>query len=317
MVGIISNEYDRSTDDVILWLDHIETAWSRINGEDLCIPDQWSYHVSISSDTPSFFSEQNLTSVWCRRFYPNEYFNSLNQEGVDIEIREHCWKELMAIDAYLYLAKGAKVLGNDEVRFSKLAVLEAALECGLHVPKTLITNNKKDLQDFYEAVGTMITKAISNSLELTLDGKLYTSYTSEFQPKHFEVLPDTFFPLLVQEKIDKKFEIRAFFLDEDFYSMAIFSQSNPKTSIDFRRYDLDTPNRNVPFQLPHDIETCLRKLVKKLGLNTGSIDLIYTQEDEFIFLEINPSGQFGMVSYPCNYYLEKRIAERLTKYARN
>jgi hypothetical protein len=32
---------------------------------------------------------------------------------------------------------------------------------------------------------------------------------------------------------------------------------------------------------------------------------------ELVFLEINPVGQFGMVSHPCNYYLEKRIAQNL------
>ena len=30
-----------------------------------------------------------------------------------------------------------------------------------------------------------------------------------------------------------------------------------------------------------------------------------------VFLEVNPVGQFGMVSLPCNYQLEKRIAQYL------
>ena len=31
--------------------------------------------------------------------------------------------------------------------------------------------------------------------------------------------------------------------------------------------------------------------------------------DDFIFLEVNPVGQFGMTSSPCNYSLEKKIAQ--------
>jgi len=46
-------------------------------------------------------------------------------------------------------------------------------------------------------------------------------------------------------------------------------------------------------------------------LNSGSIDILVTPNNEYVFLEVNPVGQFGMVSQPCNYYLEKRIAERL------
>jgi len=57
----------------------------------------------------------------------------------------------------------------------------------------------------------------------------------------------------------------------------------------------------------------LKKLLLELNLDTGSIDLIYTKSDEFVFLEINPVGQYDMVSAPCNYYLDKKIASLLLK----
>jgi D-alanine-D-alanine ligase-like ATP-grasp enzyme len=47
------------------------------------------------------------------------------------------------------------------------------------------------------------------------------------------------------------------------------------------------------------------------NLNTGSIDIIKDNNGEYIFLEVNPVGQFGMTSIPCNFYLEKKIAEYL------
>jgi hypothetical protein len=48
-----------------------------------------------------------------------------------------------------------------------------------------------------------------------------------------------------------------------------------------------------------------------MNLNTGSIDLICTKSGEYVFLEVNPVGQFSMVSFPCNYYLEEKIADLL------
>jgi hypothetical protein len=36
-----------------------------------------------------------------------------------------------------------------------------------------------------------------------------------------------------------------------------------------------------------------------------------------VFLEVNPTGQYGMVSDPCNYYLDKKIAEYLIDYDEN
>lgn len=92
--------------------------------------------------------------------------------------------------------------------------------------------------------------------------------------------------------------------------MAIFSQNDNKTSVDFRNYNLKKPNRVVPYKLPSYIENKLLKFAKSADLDTGSFDLIVTKkEKEYVFLEVNPYGQFGWLSKNCNYYLEKLIAE--------
>jgi glutathione synthase/RimK-type ligase-like ATP-grasp enzyme len=126
-------------------------------------------------------------------------------------------------------------------------------------------------------------------------------------------LPLNFFPSLFQQKIEKKYELRVFYLNNVFYSMAIFSQNDMKTKIDFRNYNYKTPNRNVPYKLPLEIESKLHLLMLQLELTTASIDLIVDLNENYVFLEVNPDGQFGMISYPCNYYLEKEIANQLTK----
>jgi glutathione synthase/RimK-type ligase-like ATP-grasp enzyme len=138
-------------------------------------------------------------------------------------------------------------------------------------------------------------------------------YTEEINIADLGKFDNDFFASLVQTKIEKKLEIRSFFLIDTFYSMAIFSQTNPQTSTDFRKYDDSLPNRTVPFNLPGKIEKKLRRLLKKLQLNTASIDLLIDKKGDYIFLEVNPVGQFGMVSIPCNYHLEKRIALKLFK----
>jgi glutathione synthase/RimK-type ligase-like ATP-grasp enzyme len=93
--------------------------------------------------------------------------------------------------------------------------------------------------------------------------------------------------------------------------MAMFTQRNNKTSIDFRNYDLKNPPRRVPYNLPKHIEQKADNLMKELGVNTGSIDMIYTKNKEYVFLEVNPAGQFGMTAVPCNYPINKKMAEYL------
>jgi D-alanine-D-alanine ligase-like ATP-grasp enzyme len=53
--------------------------------------------------------------------------------------------------------------------------------------------------------------------------------------------------------------------------------------------------------------------MEELPLTTGSLDFIRTPGGRHVFLEVNPAGQFAMVSLPCNYRLEKRVAEYLIR----
>ena len=52
--------------------------------------------------------------------------------------------------------------------------------------------------------------------------------------------------------------------------------------------------------------------MNRIDLDCGSIDLIYSVDETYYFLEVNPIGQFGMVSYPCNYNIEALIARTLS-----
>ncbi|SJL19874.1 hypothetical protein PGIN_3-3_00944 [Porphyromonas gingivalis] len=116
---------------------------------------------------------------------------------------------------------------------------------------------------------------------------------------------------MVQKAIPKQFEVRVFFLMGECFSMAIMSQDDENTETDYRKYNFDNPNRFLPFQLPKNIEDKVVDLMAELSLNTGSIDFILTPENEYIFLEVNPTGQFGMVDYSCNYGLHEKVANIL------
>lgn len=89
------------------------------------------------------------------------------------------------------------------------------------------------------------------------------------------------------------------------YTMAIFSQLDPDSTLDFREVDVNGahPNRMAPYKLPRIVRLKIDKLMKKLKLESGSIDMIVTPDNEYYFLEVNPVGQFNFVSELCNYYI--------------
>src|SRR5690606_29202165 len=122
---------------------------------------------------------------------------------------------------------------------------------------------------------------------------------------------DEFALTLFQERVSKKYEIRIFFFNQKLYCMAILSQSDKSTSIDYRNYNRSLPNRNIPIKIPDEVRKKVIEFIKASELRTGSIDIIVDENNQYVFLEVNPQGQFDWVSQNCNYYIEKDIAEYL------
>jgi len=194
---------------------------------------------------------------------------------------------------------------------NKLLVLEKAARAGLEIPATIITTRKSDVAVFSENFKRIITKPIGEADPLVINGKSYGMYTAVLEDSDITALPDRFRASLFQEFLEKEYEIRVFYLAPDCYSMAIFSQDDEQTKTDFRRYNWKRPNRSVPYSLGPSTILAIQTLMTDLGLETGSIDLVHTLGGRDVFLEVNPVGQFGMVSVPCNYGLERKVAELL------
>ncbi|WP_162623254.1 grasp-with-spasm system ATP-grasp peptide maturase [Confluentibacter sediminis] len=195
---------------------------------------------------------------------------------------------------------------------SKIKILKIAQECGLNVPNTKILSNKTLLHDFFKSNNNeILTKSLGEGKHIEYNNENYPFFT--FKIENLNSISKNFSPTLFQKYTDKIIEIRTFYLNGECYSMAIFSQNDKKTKVDFRNYDLENPTRYVPYKLPKDIEEKINNMMIKLNLNTGSLDIIYSPDRKYYFLEVNPAGQFGMTSDPCNYSLHRKVAKYLNE----
>jgi glutathione synthase/RimK-type ligase-like ATP-grasp enzyme len=66
------------------------------------------------------------------------------------------------------------------------------------------------------------------------------------------------------------------------------SQANETTRKDWRAGE---PDHEI-FVLPEEVEASIRRLMDSFELNFASLDMIVTREGEFVFLELNPNGQW-------------------------
>lgn len=320
MILIVSEEMDLTTNEVIDWLRYYKQDYIRVNKEDTVVIEKISIANGKVSAIQLHVTNRDLridlttiSAYWYRK--GNLNFRYKLPQNIDAELKESLrdllyrekYKMMEFIHLYLKTVNGIGCI-YDDAR-NKLDHLLEASKLGLLVPDTLITSNKDSVIEFEGNNEAIVTKAISEGLSFFTDNLKIFGYTSLIEEK--SKLPESFFPTLFQKKIEKQYDLRIFYLDGTCYSSAVVSQNDQETEIDFRRYNLEKSNRIIPFQLPKDIEAKLDKLMVNLNYKSGSIDLVYTKEKEFVFLEINPVGQFAQVSEPCNYYLEDHVAQYL------
>ena len=319
MILILSQEFEPSTDKVMNWLDYYNQDYFRLNDSDLI----YIKKVELKNDYFNFLLEvngtlidlKNISCYWYRRgflnpMYSKKFIENTNNLYHSLNNYMDEEKNKLVETLNLYLKKVPHIGSYLDNNINKLENILIANRCGLDIPDTIITSSKKELMEFVVKHKLVITKPIFESRIIDSEEKRHFGYTSLVDNETMMELPEHFPPTLFQEALEKEFELRIFYLKKKLYSTAIFSQQDEQTKIDFRDYNELKPNRVVPYTIPEKIELKIIQFMEQCDYKTGSMDIVVTDKN-FVFLEVNPIGQFTQVSIPGNYHLHKILAEHL------
>lgn len=320
MILVIGESNDVTCNIVCEYLDSLGANFKRINEDDFT--SLASFSLGSQEKTEITLDEHldldKIKIIWHRRGTIRLMPQKLRKTPLNLYQYLKKEEESILKSIEQNLKRNAKYIGSyfDEVENYKIEYLELAKSVGFKIPETLITSSKKTLKSFLEEAGNIICKDIRYPIQISDDNTNWSSggtflVTNEILNK----MEANFFPSLFQENILKEYEVRIFFFCDKLYPMAIFSQLDEKTALDFRNYNHEKPNRNVPVILPFEIEKATRDFISESNLSTGSIDLIVSTKLEYYFLEVNPQGQLDWLSKNCNYYIEEDIAHYLHNYA--
>lgn len=72
-----------------------------------------------------------------------------------------------------------------------------------------------------------------------------------------------------------------------------------------------TPSGWRAHELPDEVRSGLRALFREFGLETGSFDLRLTPDDDYVFFELNPSGQFLFLEIDAGLPISEALASFL------
>lgn len=253
---------------------------------------------------------EEVKAVWMRRFWqPN-----LGKELAP-QFQQACIRESMAtLEGFWDSLREARWIDDLQLiqaAENKLRQLRIAREEGLNIPETLITNSAEDAREFFSTVqGKMVTKLLT-PLSYSMQGSsffMYTSVVKEEDLKDAEKL--RYCPMVFQAQIPKDLELRVVFVNGNFFVGALDASYYADTTQDWRRGTNEACVWKT-HQLPEAVAKGLTALMARLGLTFGAIDMIVTPEGKYVFLEVNPTGEWGMLERDLDYPIADAIAQAL------
>ena len=174
------------------------------------------------------------------------------------------------------------------------------------IPSTLISNHHDSVERFLKQ-GKHIIKPVHNAR--IMDEKhpqiVYTSEITQAIKKEEAEFNINY----LQNKIEKRCDVRATFVRKKCFAVTIDSQRLEETCIDWRKGEHIL--QHTPIKLPRDIQTKCFRLMQRLNLDYGAIDFVLDKQGNYVFLEINPNGQWAWIEHLAGLPISKEIVKCL------
>ena len=330
MILIITNKGDIHCNPVIKHFQRNGDKYFRLNTESLLT----DYLISFSYKDQSVdlhienkingktLSSKEVISVWERR--PNSpVLPEINNEKIKLVVEDEA-NELTKWIRHFFI--NCRMIGSsvwDRPNESKLRQMDVAskvineLRSEIKLPHTLLTNSKKDLEQFSNNKKEIVLKPISAD-GLMLDDKLEIPFTSrKVNSKNINVITQDdleLCPSFMQEYVEKNYELRITVIGEKILCCKIDSQKLPKGNgrEDWREgYEHGLSEVEEWIDCPDEIQEFITLYMQKMNLNFGCFDFIYAKNNSFYFLECNPNGQWMWLEEDLGIPISESIANFL------
>src|SRR5215212_3318980 len=267
--------------------------------------------------TAHFFTEAGdqisageVRAVWARKLWSPRMAHDLDER-----YRSMCVGEsIAALEGFLDAFHDARWVNDLELQRAaenKQRQLRLAARAGLRVPRTLVTNDAAAARQFFaETEGQTVAKLL-RPIAVSMDAVkpfVYTNRVSEEDLAGAEALRHS--PMVFQELIPKACELRVAFVAGETFAGALDASGTSRGHTDWRRVAPDEC-RWQKVQLPTEVASGLQSLMSELGLVFGAVDFICTPSGEYVFLEVNPGGEWGMLERNLCLPISEAIAEAL------
>ena len=250
--------------------------------------------ISVWYRKPKYVPETELEKMGI----PKDYIPaiaSLHEDGFSL-IQE-------AYPESLWVSKPAAIKRAS----NKLLQVLIAKKIGFAVPETIFSTDSVEIEGLRGRVGDIVMKPLGRPFANIngIPSWFFATVIPVDQTMDYEGLGLT--PMIFQQLINKLYDLRVTIIGNKVFGCKIVSDQ-----VDWRTAQSKPETIYTLFELDNNIsEKCLL-MNQQLDLNFGAYDFAYSKEGEYVFLEINPNGQWGFVEDKTGLPLSKAMAKLLT-----
>ena len=260
-------------------------------------------------------------SVWWIR-------NKFQTLGILTETDQRHHFEVNTREAFvrgLISASKARSINGNRMRKElnrKIHQLSLAQSLAFPIPKTIISSSRQEILNFLNQAEATIIKTldetgappITNGDENPMLTNIFIM-TNDISAEEVMLAHDDEFlsaPMIVQEKIDKKYELRIIAFGSDAICYKIESQNNDKTLTDWRHGESNSDMFSISDKdLTFHIRGFIKNYLASLELDMGVFDFAVDKSEKVIFFECNPSGQWCSIEGTSEYPVSSMIAHNM------
>lgn len=175
----------------------------------------------------------------------------------------------------------------------KIYQLSQAHALHIPTPSTLISNDRESVLTFFNKHKGAVAKSLANGFSIY--GQEQLKFYSRFFTHPSDAFLDglTYSPMIFQERIPKKRELRVTVVDDRCFGMVADTTEIDNDNVDLRHLDYDAEkHRFKGMPVPDSVATASRAIMKCFGLSYAGLDWIEDESGEWLFLELNCMGSF-------------------------
>lgn len=247
-----------------------------------------SFHISEESSNFKIHMDVGvlefcqLRSIWWRR--PTKF--SIERTMTHEATRHYCRRECDTFFRGVLSATGIPLVNDPYLQAqasNKPYQLEVARQVGLSIPKTLMTTDPKEAKEFWAYLnGSVVSKPFRSP---DWDVEETKKMVLDDLPK-LKALRHA--PIILQECIENGRDIRV-----NIFGRKVFAAEAISNYLDHR---VDPDVYWIRHSLPGSVQRRLLKLMTRLSLHYGCIDLRIAPDEKYFFLEIILPGSFSLYS---------------------